>query len=261
MAKIRKKINILLFISIIALILCGFCFLMRKPEDFQDIRNSPSKIAIILSGRIKGYTNVQSNLLNIQKKYNATIFCSLNNKIKSNYIKTFCKLFNITDKQLNLEKTIVPEWVYKLNKEVETEYDPSYSMFYHINRAFNLVEKFQNENNINFDCVLFYRADIESKDVIPLTIPDNNTIYIPSGFDYRGINGLVAYGDFKSMKKYSYIVNHIKYLCSHKGVSFNPEVILKAHLESEKLDIKRFEYVFNLHHSRHTCIPEYDSYE
>ena len=220
----------------------------------------PSKIAIILSGRIKGYTNVQSNLLNIQKKYNATIFCSLNNKIKSNYIKAFCNTYNIKDKQLNLEKTVMPEWVYKLNKPPETSYDTTYSMLYHINRAFSLVETFQNENKTKFDCVLFYRADIDSKEIIPLTIPTNNTIYIPNKFDYRGINGLVAYGDFQSMKKYSNIVNQIQDLSS-KGVLFNPEILIKAHLENEKININRFEYIFNLHKSRHMPNVEHNAYE
>jgi hypothetical protein len=272
--KTRKKINIPLFARNVSLLLSGLYMLTRKAKRFQNMPNTtnnrikgggnihaPSKIAIILSGRIKGYTNVESNLLNIQKKYNATIFSSLNNKIKSNYIKKFCNTFNITDKQLNLEKTIVPNWVYTLNKEAETSYYTTYSMFYHINKAFNLLETFQNENKIKFDCILFYRADIHSKDIIPLTIPQNNSIYIPNGLDYRGINGLVAYGDFKSMKKYSNIVNHIQSLCTHKAVSFNPEILLKAYLENEKLNVNRFEYLFNLHPSRHEYIKEHDAYE
>lgn len=264
-----KKINIMFITGIFILLIYRIYMLTHKTEKNLNMPTANiiqkgehiSKTAIILSGRIKGYKSVESNLLSIQKKYNATIFCSLNNKIKSDYISTFCNVFNITDKQLNLEKTVVPEWVYKLNRIEGSSYDRAYSMFYHTNRSFNLVEIFQNENNIKFDCILYYRADIDSKDVISLIVPNRHTIYIPHGLDYDGLNDRVAYGDFESMKQYSNLVNHIRFLCTVKGVLFHPETLLKAYLENEKLNINRFDYHFSLHPSRHDYIEEHDAYE
>ena len=69
------------------------------------------RVAILFCGRIKGYTNVEQILLNLQRKYNATVFCSLNKRTKSDYIKTFCEKFGISDERLNLEPTKTQEHI------------------------------------------------------------------------------------------------------------------------------------------------------
>jgi len=71
-----------------------------------------ARVAILFCGRIKGYTNVEQTLLKLQKKYNATVFCSLNKRTKSDYIKRFCEKFGISDERLNLEPTKTQEHIY-----------------------------------------------------------------------------------------------------------------------------------------------------
>ena len=58
---------------------------------------TPLKVAILFGGRVLGYENVKDNLSNIMNTYNPTVFCSLNKKNKSEYIKEFCDFMKIDD--------------------------------------------------------------------------------------------------------------------------------------------------------------------
>jgi hypothetical protein len=180
---------------------------------FTNGGSQPLKVAILLSGRIKGYESVKKNLENIVNTYHPVFFVSLNKKNKSPYIETFCKEYHITDDRLHLEIAKTPEYLKTLKKAKETPVDGTYSMFYNTHMAFKMLEKYQDTNRMQFDCILFYRADIDSTEMIHLVKPANRTIYIPTGDDYGGLNGLVAYGDFNTMKVYCDLVNAI-----HKNV-------------------------------------------
>jgi hypothetical protein len=219
------------------------------------------KVAIIFSGRIKGYENVKDKVLHIKNKYNATVFCSLNKKNKSEYINNFCNTFDIRDHQLNLELTNTPEWIMKLDKREETSYEGTYSMFYHTRKAFDLITTYQQSNKMHFDCVIFFRADIDGEDELSIKAPNDNTIYIPEGEDYGGICGIIAYGSYKSMDKYSNLVNCIDYICKKQNVVYHPETMLKQHLLNESLVIERFPYKYKLHHSRKEHNPAYNNIE
>ena len=218
----------------------------------------PKSVAMFFVGRIKHYTDVEANLMKIKAKYNPTFFCSLNKKVKSDYIKTFCDKFGIQDSQINLETTVIPDWVKTLPKEGETSYDNTYSMFYHMNKAFQLIEAYQTKNKMKFDCVLLYRADMGSSDVLQLELPLENTIYIPLDHDYRGLNDQLAYGSFNTMKKTCECVKNIQKICKEQGVLYNPEAIYKKHIMNEGLNISRFKYVYSLLDSRNQPLAAYN---
>jgi len=152
--------------------------------------------------------------------------------------------------------------VFKLNKtQPETSYESTYSMFYHRRKGFNLITKYQKSNKMQFDCVLFFRADIDEDDELNIQHPKENTIYIPNTNDYGGISDILAYGSYKSMDKYSNLVNYIKYICIEQKVVYHPEIMLKQHLLNESLAIERFPYNFKLHHLRKQYNPQYDDTE
>jgi predicted transcriptional regulator len=68
---------------------------------------------------------------------------------------------------------------------------------------------------------------------------DNNTIYIPSGYDYvvNGINDQIAYGKLDVMKKYNYI-NPVDLLEKKLSIP-HPESLNYANINFYKLNIKR----------------------
>ena len=232
-------------------------------ESFQE--ELPKNVAVIFSGRIKGYTYVEEQLEALQKKYNAKFFMSLNKEQRSEYIDRFCKKFNIEDDQVIIEKTAIPEWIRSFNVEYHIlggkespHVDYVYSSSKNIHSAFNLIAAYQEKHSVQFDCILFFRADIDSPEVINITIPQENTIHIPEGYDWGGINYQVAYGNYAAMKTYSELVNNIQKLCGEQGVYYHSETLLKRYLENENLNIVRFPFNYVLHPKRHESIPEYD---
>ena len=99
----------------------------------------PKNLAIIFTGRIKGYTEVKDDLLNLKNDNNGTVFCSLNKQNKSDYIKTFCEAFGVKDEQINLE--ITPPTPEYMNKHPNQ--NNFYSQCYHLKKAFNMLKIYQ----------------------------------------------------------------------------------------------------------------------
>jgi hypothetical protein len=260
----NKRLYFLIVIFIVAPVLILLHTYNNQQESFQ--KEGPNNIAILFSGRIKGYTYIEQHLDALQKKYNATFFISLNKEQRSEYIDNFCKKFNIGDDQAIIEKTISPEWIRSFNVEYHvpegkegSHVDNMYSMVQNIYSAFNLIAPYQEKHNTQFDCILFYRADIHSEEIINITMPVENTVYIPEDFDWLGgINYQIAYGNYDAMKKYCDLVNNLQKLCGEQRISYHPETLLKKHLENEGLTIVRFPYNYSLHPKRHESIPEYD---
>lgn len=80
--------------------------LNRGVEGYQE--QKPEKVAMIFSGRIKGYKQVLSKLQKIVNTYNPVIFCSLNDTVYTDEIEQFCKDLNIPKSQVNIEQTVLP---------------------------------------------------------------------------------------------------------------------------------------------------------
>ena len=85
------KYNILILLFLLFLI----CFLLYRSIYIEPFIIKPN-IAVYFSGRIKAYENNIENLLNIKNKYNPVFFISLNDE-ETEYIKEFCKIFNISE--------------------------------------------------------------------------------------------------------------------------------------------------------------------
>jgi hypothetical protein len=208
------------------------------------------KIAILLTGRIKGYKNVINNLINIKNTYNPIFFVSLNSD-ETREIKEFCEIFEITKDQLNLEPTVYPEYILS-NLESYIHCNPKnvYSMFYHNYCAFSLLKTYQIKNNSSFDIIMKYRADIDSEDTIQFEKEiRNNNIYIPNVFNYKGVNDQIAYGDYQTMEKYSELVLKLEDMIKN-NIILNGERMIKNHLKNEKIILKRFTYNYLLDKKR-----------
>lgn len=211
-------------------------------------RGGALRVAVLFYGRINAYEKVLDGLNRLKERYAPTFFCSLNRPKETPYIKKFMDTFGMTKEQYALEPTVVPDYFTKCRKNEESQYLNTYSLFYHLNKAYELVDKYQKAHGRPFDIIIAYRADIQTGDTIPLQPPKLNTIYIPKGSDYGGISGMMAYGSPDSMKKYCSVLNHLMEYCNK--VSINHEVLLKAHLEAQQLNIERFSFPFSLHPDR-----------
>lgn len=236
------------------------------------------KLAILFYGRISSYEHSLEYINSVYKnpRFTSVVFCSLNLKNKSEYITNFCKEFSITDEQINIEPTPYPESYDKdpHNKvfcATDTNCVNTYSTYYHQNKAFKLMEKYQKHHNMVFDIVLMFRADTNARDapnVFPIgdTIAPN-TVYIPKPIGaaeigpggvtreefevHRGSNcysdgltTLAAYGNMEAMKKYASLVEHIKTELNH------PERMLFKHLQDMEVNVERFGHEITLNPER-----------
>ena len=114
-------------------------------------------------------------------------------------------------------------------------------------RVFTLLEDYIYTENIQYDCVISLRVDLVFSTICNFENLEENTIYIPSGFDYidRGINDQFAYGTFEVMKKYNLIyLNMIPLLESGLSIP-HPESLTYANIHYYNINIKRI----NITHS------------
>lgn len=213
-------------------------------------RGGSLRVAILFYGRVNAYEKVLDSL-NKLKVYSPTLFCSLNRSGETPYIKQFLDTFGMTKEQYSLESTIVPPPFTTCRKNPESHYLNTYSLFYHLQKAYALADAYQKARGQPFDVIVAYRADIQAADAFPLKAPLPHTIYIPEGNDYQGISGMMAYGDPEAMRKYCSVEKHLMEYCNR--VSVNHEVILKTHLHDQGLRIERFPFAFSLHPSRHNA--------
>ena len=227
---------------------------------------SPLRLAILFVGRIKAYDqpDIKENLRKIKEKYNPTVFCSLNKTNKTDYIKGFCEFMGITDDRIHLEKTPpYPDYMNHVNM-ADTLHgkwgdgdakQSAYSNFYHMQKAWNLLEKYTN----NFDIILYYRADIETKEDLSLVFPvKDSTAYVPQNnpeCDYMGLCMAFLYGNPNTMRHFFNMIDSIEDMCKTQGVIYHAETLFKKHLENKQIAVERFPYIFTYTPSRHNPNP------
>jgi hypothetical protein len=237
------------------------------------MRNSTKKtakkmrVAVFFSGRITAYEHSSAALENLCKRYNCTLFCSLNKSASNPYLNNFFSKYNIDPSRINFEKTVYPEWLFKLKKHPWSKYDNLYSSLYHNKRAFDLIEDYVNLHKFKFDAVVFFRSDIYTYDPLILLKPAKNTVYVPEGFngghppgfleqlkmspEEYGINSTLGYGSYNSMKIYCGIVDRLHEICINNSVDFHHERLIKRGLELAGVNIHLFKYKYELHPKRH----------
>jgi hypothetical protein len=234
-------IIIIIFLLIIYLLLNN-----NSIEKFTNIERL--NVAVFFSGRIKDYELELKHLIELKKKYNATFFVSVNESLELDYMKSFFKTFDVGDDQKNIESTPTPSNLILLYCEnyPKANYSNVFSMYYHNYKCYDLINKYQIKNSIIFDVIVKYRVDIHSNDTISLIKPNYNTIYIPEGYDYEGLNDQIAYGDNESMKLYCSVLLILSNLCMKK-INFHPESLLDGGVKSVDLKIIRIPYKYVLH--------------
>jgi hypothetical protein len=227
----------------------------RRSKKMRSVRRitrggseQPKKVAIFFVGRVTAYQHVLPKLLEIKNSYNPVIFCSLNGDaalMKDN--NSFIKDLGITEGQYNIEETPFPKWIDDCFKNGPKEPRPFVSMYYHMSKAFKLIEEYQRKNSVEFDCILYYRADIDSTDKLVLTTPEKNTIYISEQEGWGGYNDRMAYGDFDSMGVYCDFYSSLHSTFCNDTSLTNPESFLKKYLSQKEMKVNMIPYNTNLH--------------
>jgi hypothetical protein len=104
------------------------------------------------------------------------------------------------------------------------------SMFYSLREACRLKASHERENSFTYDIVVRMRFDSEIKTFLDLnTLDYKNTLYIPNGRDWGGINDQFCFGNSSIIDM---VCECYTFYDIHITVTnfYGPEVILKQHL-------------------------------
>jgi len=208
------------------------------------------RVAVLLSGRIvtRDCRDTTRTLRKMFGHLDTTYFVSINEDVHDRaFTEQFTNDLNIEEECINIEKTIEPDELRRYRKKSETDYNRTYSMFYHNKKCFELVEKYEIVHNRAFDILIKFRSDIcnvRSKNVTFLNV-EENVVYIPKRYDYGGINDHIAYGNKQSMRIYCSCADNIKSMC-RSDVVFHPETLLREHLRRCNIEIERFEFGYQI---------------
>jgi hypothetical protein len=207
------------------------------------------KVAVILSGRITAWQKcIETLKTRFTDLYDTDLYLSLDLDGETEDIREMKTKFRIISCYYERYTKYLKDIPYKSE---ETNERKSLSMFYHNFRAMNAILDNMKTTNTTYDVVVKFRADVTSSQ--PFIIQHNitpNTIYIPYGWCYRGMNDQIAYGDLRTMTFYCNLYNHIpKYVYVEKTI-FNPEFLLMFHLNMNNISIIRIPYVYELHPDR-----------
>jgi len=243
----------------------------HKPVSAEyKIIKVPLRTAFIIYGRIDGYEHVLDNLIHLKKKYNADYFCSLNKEVKTAYHQKLYDSLGMKADQIHNEKTpVAPDYILNMGYRTPPEYQFMYSAFYQQCKTFELMEKYEKKHGIKYDCVVVYRADIETRESLNINELKANTIYIPEGDSWGGVSALFAYGKRDVMKIYSTLFRSLEPLCKkgiqepqrpgYKDVGVNHEFLILLQMNANGVHIQRFNHDYNLHKGRHAKLPEYQT--
>ena len=208
-------------------------------------------------GRVTAYQHVLPKLLEIKNNYKPVVFCSINEESgQADDIDSFCKDLEIPAEQRTIEKIVFPEWLHNCRMDHSINVRGMYSMFHNQHKVLKLIDEYQHKNSVQFDCILYYRADMDSTDKLTLTPPEKNAIYLPEQEEYGGYNDRMAYGDYESMRVYCDLYSSLESLFCHDTSLTNPESILKKYLNQTGMKINMIPYNTSLHPLRNGKMAE-----
>ncbi len=213
-----------------------------------------NRTAIFFSGRVYGFDEayLKRTLKSIEASFNQKVDIFISGNTHQESFDQFVEIFKPVKYEFR-DFVIPPKYLNYSSQGRFTIITDACKMIFHIYNSFELIKQAMKENNnIKYNIVVFYRADILSDDDLNLNSNiEPNTVYIPSGYDaYGGLNGIFAYGDFNSMELYSSIWADIPYLVEGHNCPMHPETLLLFQLTINKANVKRFYYKYKLNPRR-----------
>jgi len=199
------------------------------------------RIAVLVYGRLNKCVEHYENIMEmIGKQHDIDFFLSSDNSSES-LLNDFIQLYK--PKMYNNDQT---HYDYDISKYTTTitgfvcNYHNITCHFINTNRVFLLLEEYINKEKVEYDVVISLRIDLVFRNHFNFDIIQNNTVYIPYGFDYRGINDQMAYGNIDVMKKYNCI--DVLYLLEQKLSIPHPETLNRANIEFHHLEVEKSEF-------------------
>lgn len=217
---------------------------------------SSSRAAVLIGGRILTFDKVvetwNSNLFAVNSNVTFDLFISVNSRVA-------CEVVDV-DAIISKAKLVLNPNVsikYIVQDYAHTDERIAFnimSMYWHNKKAFEMISS----DTAAYDYVIKWRADIvlQSSLILPTPIQlssNTNTIYIPNGKDWGGLNDQIAAGSYAAMKEYCALIDHIDVLWPVR----HPERLLKKYLTSVVTPapiIERLRFKWALHADRNATV-------
>ena len=222
------------------------------------------KIAVYFSGRVNKYESIVEYLTWWKQVYDIDYFCSLNIPCIDEYHQKFFDGIGMRDVFIQEHAEVYQEDWYDRFKRLQCDHTHVWykisSSFYNNKMAFELIEK--HHQSTPYDIIVKFRADLLPHHGLFFEQPIlENSVYIPMNHDcpyhwddpyyhVLGINDHIAYGDFNTRKIYSTVYDNIDKYCSD-GRPYHPESLLLHQLNTNDLQIKRFDFSYGFRTDRH----------
>jgi hypothetical protein len=221
------------------------------------------RAAILLAGRIKGWQLCVKDFENAFSNYDYDIYCSLNCTEEDEDFLEFSKYKNVKKIQATLTDSYVDYSSYYMTKDHPAA--RSVSMFLHNKLAFDLIEE-------EYDVYIKARNDFHCSDInleknensrIPIISKEElNKLWTPDTWQYGNhkflINDQFAASNYENMKKYCYLIDHLKELIDsfpEHGKKFpeeyTNETALAMYVDKLNMKISKFKFNYFLSATRH----------
>ena len=199
------------------------------------------KIAVLVYGRLAKCDAHYDNIMNNIGKENDIDFYMSSDNSCQNDLENFIRIYKP---------------IKYTNDKIEYTCDfskyPSYYTNFHnmtchfINklRVFQLLEEYISQTNTKF--IISLRIDLVFHNCFDLICVEDNTIYIPNGNDYTGVNDQIAYGKLDEMNKYNKIFLHTPMLLEEKRSISHPESLHLANIIYHNLKIVRVNLQYHI---------------
>ena len=197
------------------------------------------KIAVLIYGRLNRARDHYNNIVGqIGREHDVDFFMS-SDESSENVLNEFLEIYK--PKKYNNKKK---EYTNNLETYVKQPEVKNHNMICHfINKqeVFKHLQEYIEETGNIYDTIISLRLDVVIHNKFIFEGMKENTIYIPSGYDYGhpGINDQIAYGKYEVMEKYNNIYRNVIKLLDDKLTIVHPETITLANLVYNKVEIER----------------------
>jgi hypothetical protein len=194
------------------------------------------KLAVLFYGRIKGYRNTYSSFKKTFDGHDVDIFYSCDAEDDS-LIRDFTSLYSpIAICNEKITYTVD----FGAFPNVETNVHNMTCHFINKMRVFQLLERHIQTSGTVYDSIISTRLDIIYTSPIPFCIEEKETIGIPEGNDYGGVNDQIAFGTLETMRVYMNIFTSAEAILKDKKCRAHPETLNMVLLRNNRIYIDRF---------------------
>jgi len=194
------------------------------------------RIAVLVYGRLNKCIEHYENIMeHIGKEHTVDVYMSSDNSSEA-LRKGFLDLYKpiaYTNDPVTYDYDL---GAYR-GKRPETNIHNMTCHFINKNRVFALLEAYVEKTNVHYDAVLSLRLDCVFHNRFDFNGIAENTVYIPTGNDFWGINDQLAYGSLATMKKYNSI--DAKTLLDRNLCIPHPECLCLANIKFHGLQVQR----------------------